>query len=271
MEVIFSTIILILKYIRYLDLWGVFMKTLFFKKYIMEINLGQSIALIGPENCGKTTIFKMLTNKVKNDTVYLDNKKLNDYNIEFLKKNVMCVFDIEDFFTDYVKEELAYLLKKLKFKNSEISFRISQITNYFHLQDIIDIKISNLNVEEKALIKILSFLIVNPLIFGIDNLFGYISLEKVRNILNYSKERDINIIFATTDIEKVSLADEICVIDKFRLIKSGLPSEVFGDRIIRNLGLDKPFLDEINEFLHDYDLIKDDLKSINDGVNTLWK
>ena len=247
------------------------MESLNFKKYDMIINLNKSTALIGPENCGKTTVFKLLTNKVKNDSVYLDRKKLNLFKLDFLKKNIMSVFDIEDFYTDYVKDELAYFLKKLKFDNKEISFRISQATHFFHLEDIIDVPIDTLNIEEKSLIKILSFLIVNPLVLGVDNLFGYISISQVLNILNYAKERNITIIYATTDIEKVSCADEIHIINGFKSIKSGNVKQIFKDKIIRELGLEKPFLNELNEFLQDYDLTKEDFASLNDGVNRLWK
>lgn len=247
------------------------MQVLFFKKYNMEIKLNESTAIIGPENCGKTTIFKLLTNKVKNDSVYLDKKKLNSFKLEFLRRNVMCVFDIEDFYTDYVKEELAYFLKKFKFDNKEISLRISQITRFFHLEDIIDVQINNLNVEEKSLIKILSFLIISPLVLGIDNLFGYIPSTQVLNILKYAKERNVAIIYATSDIEKVAYADEVHIISNFNKIKSGSVKEIFKDKIIRDLGLEKPFLMELNEFLQDYELTQVDFDSINDGVMKLWK
>ena len=247
------------------------METLTFKKYGMNIKLSGATALIGPENSGKTTVFKLLTNKVKNDSVYLDRKKLNFYKLDFLRKNIMCVFDINDFYTSYVKEELAYFLKKFKVDNREISLKVSQITHYFHLEDIIDVQINTLSVEEKSLIKILSFLIVNPLVLGIDNLFGYISLDNFLNVLKYSKERNIALIYATYDIEKVKYADEIHIINNFKSVKYGKADEVFKDKIIRELGLEKPFLIEMNEFLRDYELIESDFISINDGVMKLWK
>jgi len=250
---------------------GGILETLTFKKYGMKINLNQITALIGPESSGKTTVFKLLSNKVKNDSVFLDRKKLNDYKLDFLRKNVMCVFDFDDFNTEYVKEELGYFLKKLKINHNDISMRVAHITHYFHIEDIIDVKIENLNVEEKALIKILSFLIVNPLILGIDNLFGYIKSEQTKLIINYAKERTIALIYATTDVEKIIFADTVHIIQKFKSIKSGCACELYKDKIIRELGLEKPFLIELNEFLHDYELINKDFSSINEGVNTLWK
>lgn len=247
------------------------MEALVFKKYGLKVNLKNVTALIGRESSGKTTVFKLLTNKVKNDSVYLDKKKLNSFKLDFLRRNVMCVYDIEEFYTAYVKDELAYFLKKFKVNKEEISLRISSITHYFHIEDIIDVQISSLNVEEKALIKILSFLIVQPLIFGIDNLLGYISFDNTVNIIKYSKEKNISLLYSTTDVEKTSLADEIHIIEKFKCIKSGTNKEIFKDKIIRDLCLEKPFLIELSEYLHDYDLIHDDFNSINDGVMKLWK
>lgn len=250
---------------------GGILETLTFKKYGMKIRLDQVTALIGPESSGKTTVFKLLSNKVKNDSVYLDRKKLNDYKIDFLRKNVMCVFDIEEFNTLYVKEELAFYLKKFKFSDNEISSRVANITHYFHIEDIIDYKIDALNVSEKSLVKILSFIIVSPLIIGIDNLLSYISYDSACLVIKYAKERNIALIYATTDAEKQALADNIFIIQKFRNIRSGSADEIFNDKIIRELGLEMPFLKELNEYLKDYELTDRDFSSINEGVNALWK
>ena len=237
----------------------------------MKIKLNNITALIGPANCGKTTVFKLLSNKVKNDSVYLDRKRLNDYKIDFLRKNIMCIFEIEDFNTKYVKEELSFYLKKFKVNDTIISAKISNISHYFHIEDIIDYKISSLTVEEKCLIKILSFLIASPLVLGIDNLFSYISMNDTELIVKYAKEHNIALIYACTDVEKLCLADEIHVINKFKSIRSGSYDKIFNDKIIRELGLEMPFIKELNEYLKDYELTDRDFISINDGVMTLWK
>lgn len=247
------------------------MEILNFKKYGMKIHLKKITAVIGPESSGKTTIFKLLANKVKNDSVYLDRKKLNDYNINFLRNNVMTIFDFENFNTDYVKEELAYYLKKLKIDSSEISSRVASFTHYFKIEHIIDFKIEFLNVEEKCFIKILSFLIVNPMILGVDNLFSYISKEKTSLIMRYIKEHNISLIYTSTNPEYLLFADEVMVINNFRLIKSGDRDIIFKDKVMKNLKLEVPFLTEINEYLRYYDLVNEDFNSINECVGALWK
>ena len=247
------------------------MEVLEFKKYGMKIKLNGITCVIGPENSGKTTLFKLLSNKINNESVYLDKKKLNDYKIDFLRANVVTIMDFESFQTEYVKEELGYFLKKLGFSASDISSRISTVTHYFHIEDIIDYKIEVLNIEERCLVKILSFLIVNPGILGIDNLFPYLSQSKVLDIINYVKENNISLIYTSTNPEYLVYADEIKVIYKFRVVKSGTPDEVFTDKIMKDLKLQKPFLKEINEYLKDYELVKEDFDSINDCVGALWK
>lgn len=237
----------------------------------MKIKLNNVTAIIGPENSGKTTIFKLLSNKVKNDSVYLDRKRLNDYKIDFLRKNIMSVFDFEEFSTEYVKEELSFYLKKFKVNDTIISAKVANITHYFHIEDIIDYKISLLTVEEKCLVKILSFLIVSPLILGIDNLFSYISNSSTELIIKYAKEHNVALIYTCTDVEKIMFADEIHIINKFKSIRSGSYNDIFKDKIVRELGLEMPFLKELNEYLKDYELIDREFSSINDGVMSLWK
>lgn len=250
---------------------GGILENLVFKKYGMKIKLNNVTALIGPASSGKTTVFKLLSNKVRNESVYLDRKKLNDYKIDFLRKNVMCILESEDFNCEYVKEELAYFLKKIKESDNSISAKVSNITHYFHIEDIIDVKISTLTVEERSLIKILSFLIVSPLILGIDNLFSYISIDSTELIVKYAKEHNIALIYTCTDVEKLKFADEIHIIHKFKSIRSGSYDNIFKDKIIKELGLEMPFLKELNEYLHDYELTNRDFNSINEGVMSLWK
>lgn len=250
---------------------GGILETLVFKKYGMKIKLNQITALIGPESSGKTTVFKLLSNKVHNESVYLDRKRLNDYKLVFLRRNVMTIFEIEDFNCEYVKEELAYFLKKFKETESNISTKISNMTHYFHIEDIIDYKISALTIEEKALIKILSFLIVSPLILGIDNLFSYISLDSTELVIKFAKEHNIALIYTSTDVEKIKFADEVHIIYKFKSIRNGNYESIFKDKIIRELGLEVPFIKELNEYLQDYELTNKDFNSINEGVRVLWK
>ena len=247
------------------------MEYLNFEKYDMKINLKSITAIIGPASCGKTTIFKLLSNKINNDSLYLDKRKLNDYKIDFLRKNIITVMDFESFKTEYVKEELGYFLKKLDFSEEEISAKVVQVTHYFKIENLIDYKIEYLTVEERALIKILSFLIINPLVIGIDNIMSYLSLEKVKLIIDYIKENKLTLIYSSTNPEHLIYADEIKVINKFKLVKSGKPEDIFKDKVIKDLKLAIPFLTEINEYLKYYELTDKDFSSINECVGALWK
>ncbi len=247
------------------------METLIFKKYNMKINLNKITAVIGPESSGKTTIFKLLANKINNESVYLDKKRLNDYEFDFLKKNVMTIFDFESFLTDYVKDELSFYLKKFNYNEKEISSRVSLVTHYFHIEDLIDYKIAFLNTQEKCFIKILSFLIVNPDILGIDNLFSYLNNDQVKLIIDYVKDYNISLIYTSTNPEYLLYSDEVVVINNFKLVKSGETKKVLKDKILKDLKLPMPFIIEINEYLKYYELVDKDFETINECVGALWK
>ena len=247
------------------------MELLVFKKYGMKIRLNQVNAIIGPANSGKTTVFKLLANRVNNDSVYLDKKRLNDYKISFLKRNIMVVFEFDDFNTEYVKEELAYYLQKLGYDKELISSRVAEITHYFNIDDLVEYKIDYLNVEEKCFIKLLSFLICNPKVFGVDNLFSYLSNKKVELVMEYVSKNGISLIYTSTDAEKLIYANEIFVIDKFRCVKSGAKGLIFKDKIVKDLKLSLPFMVELNEYLKDYELIDQEYDTVGKCVGALWK
>lgn len=61
------------------------------------------------------------------------------------------------------------------------------------------------------------------------------------------------------------------MINKFKLVKSGKPEDIFKDKVIKDLKLAIPFLTEINEYLKYYELTDKDFSSINECVGALWK
>ena len=79
-------------------------------------------SIIGPTNSGKTVILKKLCHKIDNRDIKIDDVCIDEYDISFLKNNiVVCLYD-NHFYEEYVAEELFHNLNLL-------GYRIDEITN----------------------------------------------------------------------------------------------------------------------------------------------
>lgn len=248
------------------------MEKILFKNLDLLINNGELIGIIGPNGSGKTVFLKMICGKIRNEYIFIDNKNINEYTIVYKKKNIVCVFDDNIYNTDNACDEIRYYLKKLNVISSEIEDKVKYFTEYFNLENLINSNFSLLSVENRVFIKILSLLIINPCIICIDDLLTYLSIDKKIKILNYIKDNNITLLNVTSNMEELLLFDKILVMNKGKKEVFDTVDKVLNnEKLFKDLGLNLPFIYDINNLLKSYELIDVNHIVYKDLVNMLWK
>lgn len=248
------------------------MKTIYFKNLDVSINSSELVGIIGPNGSGKTVFLKRLCGKLKNDDIFIDDKNINDYSLEYKRKNIVCVFDDNIYNTDNVKDELKYYLKKLMLGKDEIFSRIENFVEFFNLESLINKGFLDLSTEDRIYIKILSLLIIMPSLFCVDDLFTYLSKDKVSRILNYINANNITLISVSSDMEELLLFDKILVLNKGKKECFDKTSNVLeNEKLFKELGIALPFIYDINNMLKDYELINECHIVYRELVDLLWK
>lgn len=237
----------------------------------IELN-GIITNVIGPTNSGKTTLLKKLCHILPNEDIYIDGVKIKEYDITFLKNNVIVVFDDNEYNSEYVAEELYFNLHTLGYRLDEINKKIDEIADYFDVMNLLDRDISDLTMEERILIKILSYLIIKPKILAIDNLFGYLKERIVNKIIKYIKENNITLINITTYSADLLKGDNVVVMNNYKALMCTKVSSVLdGNSILPYMGIKLPFIIDLSHNLILYGIIDklyfDDRKL----VDKLWK
>ena len=126
--------------------------------------------------------------------------------------------------------------------------------------------------NEKILIKILSLLIINPSILGIDNLLTYLTIENKMKLLKYAKENNITILSVTNNKEELLLGNYILIIDNYKVADYGKTEILLKDeKLLSKYGMKMPFIIELSSGLNYYDLLKNDYSDEKTLIGEIWK
>ena len=249
------------------------MDKLVVKKMDVNIELnGLITAVIGPTNSGKTTLLKKLCNKIDNSDIFIDDINIKEYDITFLRNNLVVVLDDDIHYTDTVTDELFFHLNELGYSPSEITSKVENILKYFKMEKLAHEYLDSLYMEDRMMVKILSYLIINPKVFAIDDLMSYLDDKRIDKILDYIKDNNITLIYVTTNTEFLLKADNVVVMNNFKsIMNSNVQSVLNGNSILPYIGLKLPFIVDLSQNLILYDLI--DKVMTDDGklVSKLWK
>ena len=249
------------------------MEKLSIKSMSIDIDLTLPVTcVLGPTNSGKTYFLKKLINVTPNHDVYLDDILISEYDITYLKNNIVVVLDDDTFKCEYVAEELHYYLSKLGYRIDEITNKINELAKFFKISSLLSERIDLLTIEKRILIKILALLIIKPQIFGIDNLLGYLNETDKKNLLTFCVSNKITLINCTNNGEDLLISDKVLLLNDMKTIFYGDKKELLnGNTILPYIGINLPFTAEMSQNLVLYGIINKVYLDEKKLVDKIWK
>lgn len=249
------------------------MKVMKIKDMNVEILLdGSFTSIVGPTNSGKTTVLKKLINQVDNKDIFIDDVNIIEYDINYLRNNIVVVLDDDIFNDEFVAGELYYNLSLLGYRIDEITKKIDNIAKIFDISDLMSERIESLPVSKKMLIKLLSYLIIEPKIIGIDEILSYMNNKDIVKVLKFIQDNGITLINATNNEEHLLLCDNIIIMNNYKCVMSGSTRSILsGNSILPYMGLRLPFIIELSHNLILYDLIKEVYYTDRELIDRIWK
>ena len=144
-----------------------------FKDVNFLLRKGKTLSIIGTPGSGKTTLLRILNGELEYEgEVLINGVDVTQDNFDALRKCIAVVYRDTSFITELVKDELRYSLENTNIDPKIIKERLNELNDYFGINKILNKSINNLNLNDRTLVKILSYAITEP---------TYIFIDKTKN------------------------------------------------------------------------------------------
>jgi ABC-type sugar transport system ATPase subunit len=199
----------------------------------LHIEPGELVALLGPSGCGKTTTLRMIAGleTVTSGDILIGERAVQD--LPAGKRNVGVGFESYALYPPLnVRENLAYGLKARRDRNARQ--KVDTLAERLDMQDMLTLRPANLSSGQKQRVALARALIRNPPVLLLDEPLSHLDAaqrQRVRRELKLlQREFGYTTIVVTHDqLEALSLADRMAVMDAGVIQQFGTPDEVFDD------------------------------------------
>ncbi len=211
----------------------------------MEVERGESVAIIGANGSGKTTLLKLLDGLIfpSRGSIYAFGRDITEKSFDdpefnrFFRRNVVLLFqDVNaQLFSPTVEDEIAFGLIQLGLDPNKIKERIKETADFFRISHLLGLSPYQLSEGEKKKIALASLLVIEPTVLLLDEPTNGLDPRSVRELLEFIKRfRNENktIITATHDLKIIpDIADKIYVLGENKeILKTGDYRSIFSDQ-----------------------------------------
>ena len=203
----------------------------------LECAQGEFMALLGPSGCGKTTTLRMIAGleDITQGDIYIGDTRVND--LEPKDRHIGLAFEDYAMYPPLtVYDNIAFNLRAKKVDKKEIDRRVREIAPLMQVEDILDAMPVKLSGGQKQRVNIARAIIRRPELLLMDEPLSHLD-GKARQAMRVEIKRLINEIKCTTvyvthdQLEAMSLADRIAIINFGVLQQVGTPAEVYDNPV----------------------------------------
>ncbi len=229
-----------------------------------EISFPQNTftTISGPNNCGKTTLIRILEEKIKK---------------EFPTFTIKTVIPEEIVFTmNTIKEEIELYLEGTEFSLEEQKTIYKNTIKQWKLTKLEKEDPNQFDRKNKIRLQLALAILKKPKILLLDCITTPFSRAERKEILEeiqkYQIQEKSTVVMTTHILEDSLIGEYLYILKNNEILLQGVPLEVLEkDNIINKAGLNLPFMIDLSVKLKDYNLLKETELNINKMVELLWK
>jgi multiple sugar transport system ATP-binding protein len=199
----------------------------------LEIFNGEFIVFVGPSGCGKSTLLRMIggLEDCSRGAIEIDGEDVTDQPPS--KRGLSMVFQSYALYPHMsVKENMGFSLKTAGAPQSEIDEKVDAAAQTLKLEEYLHRKPKELSGGQRQRVAIGRSIVRDPTAFLFDeplsNLDAALRVQMRYEISKLHQSLATTMIYVTHDqVEAMTLADRIVVLDAGRIVQVGTPHELY--------------------------------------------
>ncbi len=199
----------------------------------LEIENGEFVVFVGPSGCGKSTLLRMIggLEDISRGTIDIDGSDVTDQPPS--KRGLSMVFQSYALYPHMsVGENMGFALKTAGAPKAEIDEKVKAAADTLKLTEYLERRPKDLSGGQRQRVAIGRSIVREPTAFLFDeplsNLDAALRVEMRYEISKLHQALDATMIYVTHDqVEAMTLADRIVVLEAGRIVQVGTPRELY--------------------------------------------
>lgn len=203
------------------------------ENFSLEVNSGEFMVLLGPSGCGKTTVVRCIAGLLDPTAgqIHIGDQLVN--HLAPKDRDIAMVFQNYALYPHMnVYDNIAFPLKMRKIRNEQIKDRVRNISQLLGIENLLKRRPKELSGGQMQRVALGRALVREPKVFLMDEPLSNLD-AKLRAYMRYEIRKlqqkiRITTLYITHDqIEAISMADRIAVMNKGLVQQLGTPEEVY--------------------------------------------
>lgn len=199
----------------------------------LQIASGEFLVLVGPSGCGKSTLLRMIAGleDITSGELHIGDRLVND--VPPRNRGIGMVFQSYALYPHMtVRENMGFGLKIRKLPAAQIQARVDEVSKMLDLYHLLDRLPKNLSGGQRQRVAMGRAIVRQPDVFLFDeplsNLDAALRTQMRVELKKLHKSLNSTMIYVTHDqIEAMTLADRIMILNQGVVQQVGSPSEIF--------------------------------------------
>ncbi len=199
----------------------------------LEIADGDFVVFVGPSGCGKSTLLRIIAGleDVSSGEIFIDDQEVSEQGANV--RGLSMVFQSYALYPHMtVRKNLGFALKTIGLPKKQIDSKVDQVANILQLSELLKRYPKELSGGQRQRVAIGRAIVRDPKAFLFDeplsNLDAALRVNMRYEIAKIHQKLKSTMIYVTHDqIEAMTLADKIVVLNRGQIIQTGSPKEIY--------------------------------------------
>ena len=219
--------------IKLIEVEKYFGKNYVIRKLNLEIKDREFLVLLGPSGCGKTTTLRAIAGleEIDSGDILIDGQPVQ--HLKASDRDIAFVFQLYALYPHLnAFDNIAFPLKATKKGKETIDRRVSEVAKVLRIESILHKKPSELSSGDMQRVAVGRAMVRRPKAILMDEPIGSLDAKLREDMRTELKRLHIEIkattLYVTHDqIEAMSMADKVCIMEDGVLQQVGTPAEVY--------------------------------------------